>query len=78
MTSKASYMTVDVYYTGWGYKGLVDQANSGNNPWVRYRQVQFAQCAPTPWGEACARRDYPWIRQNMFGNGTYSQSYGGV
>ena len=78
VTSKASYMTVDVFYTGWGYKSLVDQSNSGNNPWVRYRQVHFAQCAPTPWGDVCARRDYPWIRQNMYGNGTYVQSYGGL
>lgn len=59
----------------WSYNQLTDSSSASNSGmWIRSRTAWFHQCFPGGYG--CWRNAYPWVKFYMYGNGTYSMSWG--
>ncbi len=82
ITSRSSYNSVTCCYTLWKYMGssvLNNQLLYTSWLWRRTSQGRFCHdINPLPWGGGdCATEKRPWVSQDMWADGTYSQT-GGV
>jgi len=74
VTSKS--VSINVYTNlGWKYDGIVNSTNSGGvgkTYFTAYRQGEFSWCQLG----VCMYK-YPWTSITVYGNGTWSASWGG-
>jgi hypothetical protein len=68
ITYRYSDYSVNTSYALWSFDRVISTSQS-STPFIKYQQVQFDHCIPTPWNSICTY-DTPWIRLTMNGNGT--------